>query len=65
MNLQEIINRVKKAFPDAKILLCAMHVPPFYGPVHADRFNALYGELIRENPGKSGKIRELSLSRSF
>jgi acyl-CoA thioesterase-1 len=50
-NLQEIINRVKAKFPDVKILLCAMLVPPFYGPVHADRFNALYGELIAENPG--------------
>ncbi|HYF04425.1 MAG TPA: arylesterase [Patescibacteria group bacterium] len=50
-NLQAIIDKVKKTFPEAKILLCAMLVPPFYGPVHADRFNALYPELIQENPG--------------
>ena len=48
-NLQSIIDKVKAAYPQAKIVLAGMQVPPNMGKAYSDRFRALYGELAQKN----------------
>ena len=48
-NLQSIIDKVKAAYPQAKIVLAGMQVPPNMGKAYSDRFRALYGELAEKN----------------
>lgn len=48
-NLQAIIDKVKEKYPDAKILLAGMRVPPNLGKKYADEFHALYKTLADKN----------------
>ncbi|MCM5526823.1 arylesterase [Parasegetibacter sp. NRK P23] len=48
-NLQSIIDKVKAAYPTAKIVLAGMQVPPNMGKAYSDRFRSLYGELAEKN----------------
>ncbi|MGV3768144.1 MAG: arylesterase [Chitinophagaceae bacterium] len=48
-NLQSIIDKVKAAYPNAKIVLAGMQVPPNMGKTYSNRFRSLYGELAEKN----------------
>ena len=48
-NLQAIINKVKTKYPDCKIVLAGMMVPPNMGRDYADRFQEIYPYLAQEN----------------
>jgi acyl-CoA thioesterase-1 len=48
-NLQDIIDLVKKANPDVKILLAGMQVPPNLGQDYTKRFQNIFPELARTN----------------
>lgn len=48
-NLQSIIDKVKAAYPTAKIVLAGMQVPPNMGKTYSDRFRSLYRELAEKN----------------
>src|SRR5215471_3173209 len=48
-NLQGIIDAVKKKYPDAKLILAGMEIPPNMGTKYTDEFRALYGELAKKN----------------
>lgn len=48
-NLQAIINKVRDKFPDARIILAGMQVPPNLGPRYTESFKTMYTELAREN----------------
>lgn len=48
-NLQEIIDAVLKANPDAKIILAGMQVPPNLGQDYTKRFKVIFPELSKEN----------------
>ena len=47
-NLRSMINKVKKANPEAKIILAGMMVPPNMGPEYAERFQQLYPTIAEE-----------------
>ena len=48
-NLQSIIDGTKKKYPDAKILLAGMKVPPNMGADYAKQFNAIFPALAKKN----------------
>lgn len=48
-NLQEIIDRVKAKYPQAKILLAGMQVPPNMGSKYAGEFRAVFKSLADRN----------------
>lgn len=48
-NLQEIINKVKKKCPDAKILLSGMEIPDIVPGRYAAEFRVLFRELALRN----------------
>jgi acyl-CoA thioesterase-1 len=48
-NLQAIINKVKGKYPDAKILLTGMKVPPNLGDDYAYSFKEIFPELAEKN----------------
>ncbi|MBB5395867.1 GDSL-type esterase/lipase family protein [Mucilaginibacter sp. AK015] len=48
-NLQEIVNRVKNKYPEAKLVLLGMEVPLFLGGQVAIAFNAIYPKLAKDN----------------
>jgi acyl-CoA thioesterase-1 len=48
-NLQGIIDRVKTKYPDARIVIAGMMVPPNMGERYGNEFLRLYPELAREN----------------
>lgn len=48
-NLQEIIDRVKAKYPQAKILLAGMQVPPNMGSKYAGEFRAVFRSLADKN----------------
>ncbi len=48
-NLQEIISKVKNKYPDCKILLAGMQLPPNMGRKYTDEFSMLFPELANEN----------------
>jgi len=48
-NLQEIIDRVKAKYPDAKQLLLGMQVPPNMGNRYASEFRVVFGQLSLKN----------------
>lgn len=48
-NLQSIIDKVKAKYPEAKIVLAGMQVPPNMGPAYASDFRQMYPELARQN----------------
>lgn len=48
-NLQEIIDRVKKKYPHAKIIIAGMQVPPNLGQNYTQQFKLMFPELARKN----------------
>jgi acyl-CoA thioesterase-1 len=48
-NLQAIIDAVHKKYPQAKLILAGMEIPPNMGKKYTDEFRALYGELAKKN----------------
>ncbi|AEI51752.1 arylesterase [Runella slithyformis] len=48
-NLQSMIDKVKAKYPDAKIILAGMQVPPSMGKKYADEFRVIYPELAEKN----------------
>lgn len=48
-NLQGIIDRVKAKYPNAKIVLAGMMVPPNMGKEYSDGFKKIYPELASKN----------------
>jgi acyl-CoA thioesterase-1 len=48
-NLQGIIDSVKKKYPNAKLILAGMEIPPNMGKKYTDEFRALYGQLAKKN----------------
>lgn len=52
-NLQEIINIVKEANPETKIILAGMEIPPNMGPDYTSEFRNIFKELAEKNNIKS------------
>ncbi|HLR24407.1 MAG TPA: arylesterase [Fodinibius sp.] len=48
-NLQKIIDKVEKAYPEAAIVLAGMQVPPNLGPDYTDQFKKIYPSLAEKN----------------
>lgn len=48
-NLQEILNKVKEKYPDAKLMLSGMRVPPNMGNPYSERFHSIFTELSKNN----------------
>lgn len=48
-NLQSIINKVKSAWPDCKVVLTGMLVPPSMGQSYAEDFKQVFPKLAAEN----------------
>ena len=48
-NLQSIIEKVKTSYPEARIVLAGMQVPPNMGKVYSDEFSDIYPKLAEEN----------------
>lgn len=48
-NLQAIIDKVKERYPDAKLVLAGMQIPPNMGPAYASGFRNIYPELAKKN----------------
>jgi acyl-CoA thioesterase I len=48
-NLQSIINKVKLKYPQAKILLTGMQIPPNMGQQFSQQFRNVYPALAKEN----------------
>ena len=68
-NLQGIIERTRKKYPQARIILAGMKVPPNMGTDYAMKFATIYPELAKRNDTllipfileNVGGIRELNL----
>ena len=69
-NLQAIIDRSRKRFPQVRVVIAGMKVPPNMGRDFAERFEAMYRELARRNNAalipfileRVGGVRELNLA---
>ncbi len=69
-NLQAIVDSTKKKYPEAKIILAGMKVPPNMGTDYAKQFNAIFPELANKNQAALipfilegvGGVRELNLA---
>ncbi|MGD8426653.1 MAG: arylesterase [Balneolaceae bacterium] len=48
-NLQQIIDKVKGKYPDARIVLAGMQVPPNLGPDYTKKFKKMYPDLADRN----------------
>lgn len=48
-NLQRIIDRTREKYPDAKIVIAGMKVPPNMGRAYGDQFAAMFAELAKHN----------------
>lgn len=46
-NLEQIIARIRRAQPRARIVLVQMEAPPNYGSGYVRKFRAMYGEVAR------------------
>ena len=51
-NLQSIIDKVKKKYPTAKILLAGMEAPPNMGTRFTSEFREMYPKLAKANETK-------------
>ncbi len=69
-NLQAIIDGTKVKYPEAKIIIAGMKVPPNMGADYAKQFNATFPELAKKNQAAIipfilegvGGVRELNLA---
>lgn len=48
-NLQDIIDKVKAKYPDAKLVLLGMQIPPNMGKNYATQFKEIYPKLAAKN----------------
>jgi acyl-CoA thioesterase I len=48
-NLQAIIDKTRAKFPDVKIIIAGMMVPPNMGPEYSNGFQQIFPELAEEN----------------
>jgi len=48
-NLQGIIDRVKQRYPEARILVAGMRLPPNLGPDYTEAFRKVFAELAKKN----------------
>jgi len=48
-NLQKIIDKVEAKYPEARIVLAGMQVPPNLGPEYTQKFKSMYPELAEKN----------------
>ena len=48
-NLQSIIDQVKAKYPDAKLVMTGMEVPPNMGNKYASEFRVIFPELAKKN----------------
>jgi acyl-CoA thioesterase-1 len=48
-SLQSIIDKVKTKYPDAKLVLAGMQIPPNMGQVYTTEFKNIYPELASKN----------------
>lgn len=48
-NLQSIINKVKDKYPEARLVLAGMQVPPNMGQAYSSTFSSLFSELAVKN----------------
>jgi len=48
-NLQDIIDRVKKKYPEAKLVMAGMQMPPSMGKKYASDFKNMFPELAKKN----------------
>ncbi len=48
-NLQAILDKVKAKYPDAKLVLAGMQIPPSMGQKYASEFKAVYAEIADKN----------------
>ncbi len=48
-NLMGIINKVKSTYPDCKIIIAGMMVPPNMGQDYADKFAGIYPEIVKKS----------------
>ena len=48
-NLQSIIDRVKGKFPNVKIVVAGMMVPPNMGPEYTSKFKKIFPDLAKKN----------------
>jgi len=48
-NLQSILDKVHAKYPDAKLVLAGMQIPPNMGQKYASEFKAVYAEIAKAN----------------
>ncbi|MFQ5929115.1 MAG: arylesterase [Acidobacteriota bacterium] len=48
-NLQAIIDKVRKRYPEVKIVIAGMLVPPNLGQQYTERFRSIFPELAKRN----------------
>lgn len=48
-NLQAIIDRTRKRYPQVKIIIAGMKLPPNWGGDYSRRFEAMFSELAKKN----------------
>ncbi|MCE7063941.1 arylesterase [Dyadobacter sp. CY326] len=48
-NLQAILDKVRAKYPDAKLVLAGMQIPPNMGQKYAADFKAVYGDIAKTN----------------
>jgi acyl-CoA thioesterase-1 len=48
-NLQSIVNKVKAKYPDAKLVLLGMQVPPNMGADYTGKFKNIFPDLAKKN----------------
>ena len=48
-NLQEIIDMVRKKYPEVKIIIAGMMVPPNMGVEYSNEFQTMFPKLAKEN----------------
>ena len=51
-NLQAIIDKVEKKYPEAKIVIAGMKIPPNMGETYTHAFEKIYPELAQKNKVK-------------
>jgi acyl-CoA thioesterase I len=69
-NLQAIIDRTKRKYPEAKVILAGMKVPPNMGGDYGRKFEAVFADLAKKNNAPLipfilegvGGVRELNLA---
>lgn len=48
-NLQAVIDKVKKKYPEAKLLMLGMQMPPSMGLTYTTQFKAIFSDLAAQN----------------